>query len=347
MAKVLILGGTGNISEPIVKGLLARGDEVILFNRGTNNLFKDVFTHTGNRDSLDDKIAVAARGPFDCVIDMIGFTPKHAVDDITAFAGKTEQFIFCSTFNVFSQPVPGLPISGNGPRNPAKSFEYAYDKAEMERIYEKAAADGAFHLTIIRCSATYREDGLPLPLIGGHGNEASIPTLTRMLQGKPIIAPGDGTSVWSVTFHDDTANAFVNAVQNEKAYDKAYTLASEESLSWEQYYRIAAKSWGAPEPAFIHVSSDLVSRCIPGDKTFWLKEAFHYHCFFDITDAKRDLNFRTKTTWEAGSLLQYEWHQAHKDLVLRDDPEYEYFINMYQAMENKLVDMCLQFRNEG
>ncbi|MDL2206964.1 NAD-dependent epimerase/dehydratase family protein [Eubacteriales bacterium OttesenSCG-928-N13] len=339
MSKILILGGSGLISTPMTQGLIDRGDEVWLFRRGTDDVFSDVPTIHGNRDNLADKQAAAAKGPFDCVIDMIGFTKQHALDDIAAFSGKTKQLIFCSTFNVFSQPVPGLPISNDGPRHPRTSFEYALDKADMERTFEAAAQEGAFALTIIRCSATYQESGLPLPIIGGHGNDAAIPTLTRILQGKPIVVPGDGTSTWSATFRDDTASAFVGAAGNEKAYNKAYTLMSETSLTWEEYYRIAARAWDAPEPTFVHVSSDLVSACLP-QKTFWLKEAFHYHCYFDITPAKQDLGYRCKTSWYEGSLMQKAWHERQGDIHLQDDPEYEFFVSNYARLERELIDSC-------
>ena len=344
MSKILILGGTGNISEPITRMLRNRGEEVILFNRGTRKLFEDILTITGDRDSLEDKQRAAASGPFDCVIDMIGFTPHHAYDDIAAFGGKTEQFIFCSTFNVFSQPVLGLPMSNEGERKPAKTFAYACDKAEMENIFRKAAEQDMFKLTIIRCSATYREDGLPLPIIGGHGNDGAMPTLSRILRGKPLVVPGDGTSVWSVTYHDDVAGAFAGAVKNKKAYNQSYTLCSDQSLTWEEYYRIAAKAWSAPEPDFIHVSSDLVYRCLP-EKTFWLKEAFHYHCFFDTTKAKQDLGYQCTVSWEEGSRMQCIWHKKQNDICMVDDPEYEFFVSSYLKLEQEMENLCRNFRN--
>jgi nucleoside-diphosphate-sugar epimerase len=123
--RVLILGGTGLISTQITQQLLARGDEVWHFNRGqrasgfwgvqfeqrgaqhrvaqhpqmlhTYDTSGDAplrRTVTGDRK---DAAAVEARmrelPGFDCVMDMIGFTPADAESGVRAFAGRTGHFI--------------------------------------------------------------------------------------------------------------------------------------------------------------------------------------------------------------------------------------------------------------
>src|SRR4051812_19495764 len=96
--KVLIIGGTGLISVGIVKHLLARGADVTMLNRGKreNTLPPNVKAIHGDRYQkvvLDD----ASSLKFDAVIDMCCFDPDTCKNALDAFAGKTKQFIFCST----------------------------------------------------------------------------------------------------------------------------------------------------------------------------------------------------------------------------------------------------------
>ena len=61
-----------------------------------------------------------------------------------------------------------------------------------------------FPVTIIRPSHTYGNRSVP---VGVHGKNGSWQVLKRMLEGKPVIIQGDGTSLWTVTHNTDFAEA--------------------------------------------------------------------------------------------------------------------------------------------
>lgn len=100
--RVLIVGGTGNISAATTRELVARGAAVTHFNRdrtrSTATIPDGVRTIVGDRtDYPAFEARLRAEEPFDVVIDMIGFTAADAESAIRAFRGRTGQYRFCST----------------------------------------------------------------------------------------------------------------------------------------------------------------------------------------------------------------------------------------------------------
>jgi len=332
MAKILIFGGTGNISTPITKGLLDRGDDVTIMRTGKNIVFPEAKNICGDCNSRSDKQTAANEGPFDCVIDMLAYGRQQARDDIEIFSGKTTQFIFCSTVNVFSAPAKRYPLNNESARSPTPEFDYAWEKAEMERMFEQAESNSAFNLTIIRPSATYNETWLPISMIGG--GEVLI---TRMLEEKPILVPGDGNSIWSSTYRDDCALAYLGAVMNPAAYGKAYNLVGDELFTWEEYYNIVAEAWDAPKPTFVHAASDLISACLP-DLSGWVELNFRHHVIFDSSDAKRDLGYFYRTTWLEGARKQKKWRNDNGGFVKAYLPIYDTFIDEYTRAASQLTE---------
>lgn len=151
--RVLIIGGTGLISTAITRTLIARGDAVVLYNRGQTDadIPEGYDTITGNRkDYAAFEAQMAEVGSFDAVIDMIGFVPVDVESAVRAFRGNIGQFIFCSTVDVYTKPAQHYPIREDAARQPMSSFPYAYNKAKCERLLEEAHGRGDFPVTIAR-----------------------------------------------------------------------------------------------------------------------------------------------------------------------------------------------------
>lgn len=88
-----------------------------------------------------------------------------------------------------------------------------------------------------------------------------------MLDGKPVIIPGDGTSLWTVTHNSDFAKAFVGLMGNKYAIGDVYHITSDENLTWNQIHEIIASHLGVELKAY-HASSDLLAEVA---KTMTLK----------------------------------------------------------------------------
>lgn len=53
-----------------------------------------------------------------------------------------------------------------------------------------------------------------------------------MMDGKPVIIQGDGTSLWTVTFNKDFAIGYTGLMGNHHAIGEAFQITGDETLSW-------------------------------------------------------------------------------------------------------------------
>ena len=328
--QILILGGTGQISTQITSQLLARGDEVWHFNRGKRSLGFGGVTFSGNIHSLigDRKQYAAfeaqmqAAPKFDCVIDMIGFTPEEAESAIRAFEGRTAHYIFCSTVDVYAHPHPHgtLPYRENAPQHGRN--QYAADKVASEAILVAAHTQGKINLTIIRPSATYAEGAGILDSLRGR------PTyIDRLRKGKPIIVHGDGQSLWCSCHASDVSAAFVNATGNPASFGKSYHTTGNEFFTWNQYHEIVAQAIGAPKPQFVHIPTDVLAHILPSDTlndaAHWTKTNFQFNNIFDNRAARDDLGFRQTISWHDGAKRLVKWLDANNRIANSDEDPFD------------------------
>ena len=312
---VLIIGGTGLISTAITRILAERGHDVTVCNRGNtkNEIPPTVKAIVGDRTDYERfEAQIRDIGNFDCVIDMVCFLPDEAESAVRAFHGRTEQFIFCSTVDVYTKPAPNYPIAEDCERCPSESFPYAFSKARCEEIFEGTHKEGAFALTIIRPAMTYGEGrGLVHTFRGG------MYYLQRIRDGLPIIVHGDGSSLWSVSHREDVALAFANAVGNTATYGKAYHTPGEEVMTWDQYHKGVAEAMGATEPELVHIPTDLLGRIAPRAAE-WCVENFQYNNIYDNSAALDDLGYRYEIDWSNGVKRIVAWLDD-RGVINRDD----------------------------
>ena len=92
MRNALLIGGTGNISLPITRKLIALGWDVTLLNRGNrNDLVPGASCITCDiHDEQAVEQALAGRR-FDVVAESIADHPEEIARDIRLYTGKTRQ----------------------------------------------------------------------------------------------------------------------------------------------------------------------------------------------------------------------------------------------------------------
>ena len=333
--RTLIIGGTGVISTAITRELLAQGDDVTLYNRGlTEAAVPEGYTVLrGDRtDSQTFEAQIADEAPFDCVIDMVCFHPSEAESAIRAFSGRTEQYIFCSTIDVYTKPATRYPIREDAERKPRPSFPYAFDKAECEELFLAAHGRGDLAVTLIRPAHTYGPGGR---LIHSLGRETYY--FDRIRKGKPIIVHGDGSSLWAACHRDDVARGFVGATGNSIALGKAYHVTSEGWMTWDMYHQGVAEAIGAPEPRLVHIPTDVLGRIAP-KRAMWCVENFSFNNIFDNTAARTDLGFRYTIPWAEGVESVVAWLEERGLVESSDD--YPYYDRIIEAWERLGDDMA-------
>ena len=256
--KALFIGGTGTISGACVARALAKGWDVTVMNRGRSALPEGVRGIVC--DITDEKAARAAlRGQhYDCVAEFVGYTAQDARRDVRLFPERTSQYIYISSASAYQKPLTDAHITESTPlANPY--WQYSRDKIAAEDVLNEATRAIGFPCTIVRPSHTYNERKTPVAL---HGKNGSWQVLQRMLQEKPVLIPGDGTSLWTLTHASDFAKGFAALMGNPHALGGAYHITSDERMTWNQIYGVLAAALGKPLRP-LHVSSDFLAECGP------------------------------------------------------------------------------------
>jgi nucleoside-diphosphate-sugar epimerase len=254
--KVLFIGGTGTISYSCSKLAIQKGFEVSLLNRGKSTLreplvgaeliYADIREPDTVRQALGDR-------RFDVVVEFLAFNPDHIEIDLQLFRGRTNQYIFISSASAYQTPPEKLPVTEDTPlENPV--WQYSRDKAACEARLMRAFQEEGFPVTIVRPSHTYDEGYIPVT-----GRWTFV---DRMLQGKPVIVYGDGTSIWTMTHSSDFAKGFVGLFGKSEAIGQAYHITSDEWQTWNQIVGKLAEAVGV-EPKIVHVPSDLIAQFDP------------------------------------------------------------------------------------
>lgn len=296
--KILFIGGTGTISMAITRQLAAQGEDLYLLNRGNRATELPANVKVINAD-INDEEAVKAKlegMTFDSVCDFIGFVPSQLERDYRIFKGKTKQFMYISSASAYHKPSRAYKITeGTALANPY--WEYSRNKIACEDLLMKYYREDGFPVTIIRPSHTYDERSIPL---GVHGNNGSWQVVKRMMEGKPVIIHGDGTSLWTMTHNSDFAKGFCGLIGNPHAIGEAFQITNDESLTWNQIYECIAKALNVELKPY-YVASDFLAAVSDYDFTGSLIGDKACSVVFDNTKLKTAVpEFKATVHFEEG-----------------------------------------------
>lgn len=262
MKKALFIGGTGTISTAIVRRLAKKDNwDVYVLNRGNRTEVIPEGVNLIKADINDEADVLSKIGDtvFDCVCEFIGFTVPQVERDYRLFKDRTKQYIYISSASAYHKPAASYVITeGTALANP--HWQYSRDKIACEEFLMTKYKEENFPVTIVRPSHTYDERNVPL---GVHGKKGFYQVIKRILEEKPVIIQGDGSSLWTVTWNDDFATGYIGLMGNPHAIGEAFHITSDESLTWDQIYQTIADTLGKPLHAY-HVSSEFLSAA--GDK---------------------------------------------------------------------------------
>lgn len=330
--KALFIGGTGTISMAITRQLATNPDwELYLLNRGNrasdvpegvHSIIVDISDETDCREKLKDL-------QFDVVCDFIAFTKEQVERDYRLFNGKTKQYIFISSASAYQKPLSSAVITESTPlANPY--WEYSRNKIACEDFLMAQYREHQFPVTIVRPSHTYDERKVPL---GVHGDHGSWQILKRMLEGKPVIIHGDGTSLWTMTHNTDFAKGFIGLMGNIHAIGEAFQITSDESLTWNQIYQSIAGALGVELHAY-HVTSEFLAATGKYDLTGSLIGDKANSVIFDNTKLKRAVpKFVATTRFDQGIRKSIDYILSHPECQT-EDPEFDTWCdNIINALE--------------
>jgi nucleoside-diphosphate-sugar epimerase len=317
--RVLFIGGTGLISSACSELAIAQGIELWVLNRaasaryptptGAHLLAGDVHGDEGDLVRLLDGQA------FDAVVDWIAFTPDDIERDIRLFSGRTRQFLFISSASAYQTPPANYLIREDTPLdNPF--WQYSRDKMACERRLMDEYRGRGFPVTIVRPSHTYGPSQIPLAINSWQHPWTAV---DRMLRGREVIVPGDGASLWVLTWNADLAVGLVGLLGREDAVGEAFQITSDEVLTWDQITAEVGRALGV-EPNIVHVPSDLIAAYDPEGAAGLLGDKTH-SVVFDNSKIKRFVPaYGCRVPFSEGVRRAIAWHQADPARRTLDEP---------------------------
>lgn len=315
--KLLFIGGTGLISSACSALAVERGHELFLLNRSTSTKYPapegaTVLQANVHADTAHLSALLAGQH-FDAVVDFIAFHPYDIQRDLSLFREKTDQFVFISSASAYQKPVENYLITEETPlENPF--WEYSRNKIDCENLLMDEYRKNGFPVTLVRPSHTYGPSQIPFCVDSWQHPWTLV---QRMKQGKPVIIPGDGTSLWVLTWNADFAKGILGLLGNKKAIGEAFHITSDEVLSWDQIYLEAYQALGVG-PNVIHIPSDYIARfdeeavgSLIGDKS--------NSVVFDNSKIKRFVpEYNCEVKWSEGVRRSLAWFEAHPEFQTVD-----------------------------
>lgn len=301
--RVLFIGGSGAISSASTRLAVERGIDLHVLNRGVSSdrpLPEGVTTHRGDVRAPESVREALGDLEFDAVVDWVAFTPEHVRTDIELFTGRTGQYVFISSASAYQTPPARLPVVESTPlRNP--HWQYSRNKIACEDLLVRAYRDDGFPATIVRPSHTY--DRTLIPLDGGWT------ALERMRQGKEVVVHGDGSSLWTLTHHEDFARGFVPLLAHPRTLGEAFHITSDDVLTWDRITQTLAAAAGTTA-RIVHVPSDVIAAEDPEWGAGLLGDKAHSMVFDNSKLRSVVPDFRATIPFEHGARQIVEWYDA-------------------------------------
>ena len=306
--KILFIGGSGIISTACVQLAISRGMAVTVLNRSKRGPPQPGASQvTADINQPGAASAALAGRTWDAVVDFLSYVPGDIDQRISLFRGTAGQYVFISSASAYQKPLGGhyLVTESTPLINPY--WDYSRNKIACEERLMRAVREERFPATIVRPSLTYGDIVVPLAV---NSWEKSYTAVDRLRRGRPLIIPGDGLTLWTITHNSDFAKGLVGLLGQSGSIGHAFHITSDEALTWNQIYAATAEAAGVSHPRFIHMASDFITACLPettgtllGDKS---------HCaIFDTTKIRRFVpDFTATTRFSEGIARTVAWFDA-------------------------------------
>lgn len=242
------MGGSRFNGLALVESLVADGHDVTTFNRGITNtdLPRGVTQLHGDRKDHASLRETLAGHDFDVIHD----TSAYVLDDVQSlvelYRGRIGHYVFASSCAVYEPKHTILPIPEDAPLNlsEAENNNYGRNKVLCERYLVAQHRENGFPVSITR-----------YPMVYGPRNFSPVREalmFTRLLEGRPVLIPADGTTLSHLSYVHDQAKAMRTMMLNPRTFGQAYNMAGREYCSDEGYVDMLADIVGVtPEKVFM------------------------------------------------------------------------------------------------
>jgi nucleoside-diphosphate-sugar epimerase len=354
--KVLVMGGTRFNGLALVQELVKWGHEVTVLNRGQSEarLPRAVRRLYADRTNHEQLREVLGPEEFDVVQDLSGYALADVQPLVEVFRGRIGHYLFGSSTVIYARPRV-LPIREADPVDRSeRQTEYGRQKLKVEAYLFDQYRSNGFPATVV-----------PLSMVLGPNNmvaDREQRMFQRLLLGRPVLIPGDGTTLSQIGHVDDGAVALRMLMMQPQTFGQRYNLTGRDYWSEEAYVDTFSEIIGVtPHKVFVpaQVMDDIyagkgdqaaVRKGVPamnkagdsaaavmakhdpravGVRGLIQKLAPNIHhwndsTFFSVERLREDVGFRPAYTFAAAVEHTYDWFRREKlDETLRFDFSWE------------------------
>lgn len=240
---LLIIGGSGFISGTLARLAVERGHHVHVVTRGARPLPEGVRAITCDRADrvAFARLVAAAGGPWDMVVDCIGYQPNDVRQDIDVLRDRARHLVFVSTDFVFDPAHRRFP-------QPEASAHYAIEgyggaKRQCELVLLADAGDMAW--TVVRPCHVYGP-GSWLGCLPAHGRDPDL--VDRLRRAEALRLVGGGHFLQQPIFAPDLAELILSFHGNDRTYGRVFCAAGPDVVESRTYYDLVAQCLGLDPP---------------------------------------------------------------------------------------------------
>ncbi len=240
------MGGTQFNGLALVRELVRTGHDVAICNRGVTKavLPREVERITADRTDPAALRAALAGRDWDCVFDISGYRPEDAALMSDLLRGRTGHYLFASSTVIYA-PSNLLPITEDHPLDRSeRQNEYGHNKILCEEHLLREHRERGFPATIAAFSMVFGPNNI-IP-------DREQRMFVRLARGRPVLIPGDGTTLGQIGHVDDEARALRMMAGKSVTFGRRYNLTGGDLYSDEGYVDTFARVVGVePEKLFI------------------------------------------------------------------------------------------------
>jgi len=295
--KLLILGGSGQLSGRVASLALQQNHEVWTLTRGLRPLPDGVHALTADRADHDAvRLAVEnAHTRWDACIDCTGQNPQSAAQCVDIISRYTNRFVVVSTDSVYDPHFKTVPQDES-------NEHYLTDGGygATKRLMEEAFIASDLNYTIFRPGHIFGA-GFQLGCYPEHSRQPDL--LAHLRAGKPVRLVGGGEFLIHPIYVDDLALAILDCIDKPACFRQIFCIASPDAVTNADYFRLLGRL----------ISCDVDIETIP--LAGYLKAHPQYsghlcHRCYDLTKL-RDAGVRMPcTSLEDGLREQISWLES-------------------------------------
>lgn len=256
--KILVLGGSYFYGR-VFTMLAAKKHEITVLNRGTYSM-EDFGVKQIKGDRHDEKVLeqlAALETEFDAVVDFCGYGPDDVASVVEHLPGKTKQYIFISTVDIYERGIRGLKNEETPYETRSiegEAGEYIRGKVTLEQELKEVCLQRGIAYTILRPAVLY-----------GPYNYAPRESVFIQIALQNHFLPEiiDAAGKFQFTYVKDGAEAIEKCLLNEVAYGQAYNLCGDEILDYRLFIEGLEEAMSAPCKRIQMTAQEAAAQGIP------------------------------------------------------------------------------------